>query len=185
MRQVPTKARAAVGPATSPARLLLLSLALVVVGSEANAQEQDGSFYDGTWAVRLSCPGSSPCRARLVVAEYGGTWQDLSGPRVVKKVCAGKKVPLTVQNSTRSLLAFTVFGDVVSPGCPTLTVVVKPVGAKVLEGDVQEGSHASESAEVHARHTAPSGPAAAPSGEGGNAASGPARSAPTIRLERR
>jgi hypothetical protein len=45
-------------------------------------------------------------------------------------------MPLTVPSGTRSLLAFTAFGDGVSLPCPTLTIAVKPVDAKTLEGTV-------------------------------------------------
>jgi len=91
-------------------------------------------------------------------------------------MCGGKKMPLTVQSSTRSQLAFTVFGDSVSESCPTLGIVVKPVDAKTLAGTVAIGTHATESADVHASH---SGASAA---DGGIAA---ADAANAIRLERR
>jgi hypothetical protein len=160
---------------------LALSLAIACLPICASAQDPDGDFYDGTWTVRLQCPDGSPCTARLVIKDFAGTWQNLSGKSSAKSVCGSKKLPVTVQSSTRSLLALTAFGDVVSPTCPTLTVVVKPIDAKALEGTVDTNPYGTESAEGHARHAGPSEAA-----NGAGAAPGSASStARPIRLERR
>jgi hypothetical protein len=90
-------------------------------------------------------------------------------------------MPLTVQSSTHSLLAFTAFGDGLPAPCPTLTIEVKPVDEKTLEGTVDGGGHGAESAAVHARHATPSGAGAEPDKAGAAAAT----SARPIRLERR
>ena len=156
--------------------LAWLALAGAGLAASASAQELDGSFYDGTRTARLQCrTGKGTCAARLSIADFAGTWQDLSGASAARRMCAGKKMPLTVQSSTRSQLAHTVFGDSVSEICPTLGIVIKPVDAKTLAGTVAIGTHATESAEVHAGHSAAS---AADGDDAADAAS-------AIRLERR
>jgi hypothetical protein len=165
-----------------PSRLTLsLALALAGASTGARAQELDASHYDGTWTARLPCAsGTGTCSARLVIKDFEGSWQDLSGASVAKRACGGKKMKLTVQRSTHSQLAFTVFGDGVSTSCPTLSVVVRPVNAKRLEGTFESGIHATESPEVHASHSSPSG-----AGSAAGATAGGSSTAKTIRLERR
>lgn len=156
-----------------------LAVAASCVVAAASAQETDAGYYDGNWTAHLQCrSGKGTCAARLSIADFAGTWQDLSGTSAAKRMCGGKKMPLTVQSSTRAQLAFTVFGDQVSESCPTLSILVKPIDAKRLAGSVVIGLHASESPEVHADHSA------APASGGMQPA--PAASAPNaIRLERR
>jgi len=156
-----------------------LAVAISCVVTAAGAQEVDAGHYDGSWTARLQCrSGKGMCAARLSIADFAGTWQDLSGTSAAQRMCGGKKMPLTVQSSTRSQLAFTVFGDQVSEKCPTLSILVKPIDAKRLAGGVVIGLHASESPEVHADHSA------APASGGMQPAA--AASAPNaIRLERR
>jgi len=158
-----------------------LAVAISCVVTAAGAQEVDAGHYDGSWTARLQCrSGKGMCAARLSIADFAGTWQDLSGTSAAQRMCGGKKMPLTVQSSTRSQLAFTVFGDQVSERCPTLSILVKPVDARTLAGSVAIGLHASESPEVHASHsTAPaSGETAASTAAGAGAPN-------AIRLERR
>jgi len=158
-----------------------LAVAASCVVAAASAQETDAGYYDGNWTAHLQCrSGKGTCAARLSIADFAGTWQDLSGTSAAKRMCGGKKMPLTVQSSTRSQLAFTVFGDQVSERCPTLSILVKPVDARTLAGSVAIGLHASESPEVHASHsTAPaSGETAASTAAGAGAPN-------AIRLERR
>jgi hypothetical protein len=154
-----------------------LALAGAGVFASASAQELDGSFYDGNPTARLQCTtGTGTCAARLSTADFAGTWRDHSGTSATRRMCGGKKMPLTVQSSTRSQLAFTVFGDGVSQTCPTLGIVVKPIDAKTLAGSVAIGTHATESAEVHASHSGASA-------RGGGVVAADAANA--IRLERR
>jgi len=156
-----------------------LAVAASCVVAAASAQETDAGYYDGNWTAHLQCrSGKGTCAARLSIADFAGTWQDLSGTSAAKRMCGGKKMPLTVQSSTRAQLAFTVFGDQVSESCPTLSILVKPIDAKRLAGSVVIGLHASESAEVHAGHsTAPA--------SGGMQPAAAASAPNAIRLERR
>jgi hypothetical protein len=169
-----------------PARSLLAAcLALAGAAAPASAQEQDAPFYDGTWTVRMRCKDGSACPARVVINDFAGTWQDLSGKSAAKRACGGKKMPLTVQNSTRSLLAFTAFGDGLPSPCPTLTILVKPLDQKSLEGTVDTDAHGFESPEVHAGHAAPSEAPKAVGAAPGKAGAASSPSARPIRLERR
>jgi DNA-binding LytR/AlgR family response regulator len=171
----------------SPHRFLSLSLSLALAGGVANAsaQEADASYYDGTWTARLPCKNGAACPARLVLSDFAGTWQDLSGTSMSKRLCGGKKMPVTVQSSTRSQLAFTAFGDGVSAGCQTLSILVKPVNEKILAGTFEMDTHPSESPEVHASHSAPSATGKPADDEAGKATARSARSSRTIRLQRR
>jgi hypothetical protein len=118
-------------PVHASAFVLSLSLLMHAV---ALAQPADRT-YDGTWDVRLTGPDRAAQAATLVLKAYEGTWQDRPGSRrAARGACAGKKIPLSVQASTTTMLVFTVWGDVVAPGCPTLTVTVRPRGETALEG---------------------------------------------------
>jgi hypothetical protein len=144
-------------------RSVALALAGLCAGAAAIAQEADAGYYDGRWTARLACPsGAGACIARVVIDDFGGTWQDVSAGNASKRLCGGKKMPLTVQGSTASQFAFTVFGDSVSARCPTLSVLVRPVDANTLQGSVEIGLHANESAEIHAAHSGLPAAAAAP-----------------------
>jgi hypothetical protein len=169
----------------SRALLRMLCLSVLSAGSApgAFAQPADDKTYDGTWSVRLQTPKGRERDATLVIVGYDGTWQDgrvRSGAR--KRGCGGKKVPVTIQASTQTLLAFTVWGDVVSAACPTLTVTLRPVSDKRLEGPADHGSHDSQSPGVRAGHSAAPGPAgSAPAGATADRVQG---SAGSIRMTR-
>ena len=102
----------------------------------APAQEVDAASYDGTWAARLQGEGGKHREATVVLAGYDGTWQERGG---AKGACGVKKIPITVQSSTRSVVAFTVWGETVAAACPTLSVLVRPSGEKMLEGSADVG----------------------------------------------
>ena len=152
----------------------------------AAAQEIDASHYDGAWTVRFKCPDGSACTARMVLKDFEGSWQDVKGSRASKSVCGGRKIPLSVQSSKLAHLAFTAWGESVTPGCPTLSIFVQPVSGKLLEGRYDVGVQETERAEVHASHSK-AAPSARP---GGSIPAKPIAAAPVdpgraIRLERR
>ena len=111
-------------------------LFLVCAALPAPAQEVDAASYDGTWAVRLQGEDGKHREATVVIAGYDGTWQERGG---AKNACGGKKVPITVQSSTRSVVAFTVWGETIAAACPTLSVLVRPSSEKMLEGSADVG----------------------------------------------
>lgn len=152
-------------------RALAALLALSMLQAAAFAQPAEKT-YDGTWLVRLTAPDGRAQAATLVLNAYEGTWQDRAGSRrAAPGACGGKKIPVSVQASTTTSLVFTVWGEVVLPKCPTLTVMVRPRGESVLEGPVDQGSHGSESPEVHASHSNHAAASAAPSTTVGSAGS--------------
>ena len=147
-------------------RLTSLWIGIACLVPPAAAQEIDAGHYDGGWTVRFKCPDGTACTARMVLKDFEGSWQDVRGSRASKSVCGGRKIPLSVQSSKLAHLAFTAWGESVRPGCPTLSIFVKPVSAKLLEGSYDVGVQETERAEVHASHSkaAPSGrPADTPS----------------------
>ena len=100
------------------------------------AQEPDAMTYDGTWGAHLQGNNGKPREATVIIAGYEGTWQDRSGGPAA---CGGKKMPITFQSSRRTVLAFTVWGEKASSSCPNLSVLVRPAGAKSLEGIADVG----------------------------------------------
>ena len=81
--------------------------------------ESDGLFHDGRWAAQLELSEAGYQRANVVLADYGGTWQDTTPSLHARnKACAGKKFAITVQRSRAAELEFMVWGSSVSPACP-------------------------------------------------------------------
>ena len=97
--------------------------------------------YDGSWTATFDRSVGATGSAKLVLADFAGTWKDV-GPtsRLKGSPCAGKPMPVTVQLSQKEGFAFTAFGISVSPQCPNLEVYVKPIDAKTMEGTVT-GKH--------------------------------------------
>jgi hypothetical protein len=158
-------------PATAARRVWTAVLWSSLLNAAAFAQPAEKT-YDGTWSVRLTAPDGAAQAATLVLKAYDGTWQDRPGARrAAPSACAGKKIPISVQANTTTLLVFTVWGEVASPNCPTLTVMVRPRGETLLEGPVDLGSHGSESPEVHASHSGQAAAGATPSAAVGSAGS--------------
>jgi hypothetical protein len=115
-------------------RHALLAVALAGFGGAATAAE-DIVAYDGRWDVLV------PQRptVRLVIQDFVGTWQEVGKAADPKRAaCLNKKLPLTVQHSSSKELEFTVWGVDVSPGCPNLTIALKPVDDRTMEGTVDD-----------------------------------------------
>lgn len=137
----------------------VLSLSMLMNGVLAQPADKT---YDGTWAVQLTGQDGAAQAATLVLQGYDGNWRDRPGSRrAAKGQCAGKKIPISVQTSTTLLLVLTVWGEVVAPGCPTLTVTVRPRGETRLDGLADLGSRASGRPEA-----SPSGEPAPPGSAG-------------------
>ena len=114
------------------AGLYLCSAAAAV----ALAQETDTDMYDGQWSVRMQGSPFGYQSARLVIADYGGTWRDTSSRAArVNKACRATSFPVTVQRSTPTTFEFSVWGTSVSPACPDFAVAIKPTeAANTLQG---------------------------------------------------
>jgi len=162
----------------------LLCLAIAAAAAPARGvQEVDVSDYDGTWSVRVPCQPRALCSARLVLSDSAGTWEELAGASLSKGACHGMKVPLTVQRSTPSQLAFTVWGTNVAPDCPNLTILVKPVNTRTLEGIFAFGVQELE--EHDSDHTTPSDMTRQLEGKAGGAPEVRPPADRSIRMQRR
>src|SRR6476620_8435188 len=102
-------------------------------------------IYDGTWTATFDRSVGPTGTAKFVLEDFAGTWQDV-GPadRLKGSACGSKSRPVTVQLSQKEGFAFTVFGADVSPQCQDLTVYVKHVDGKTLEGTVESKAFAGE-----------------------------------------
>lgn len=126
--------------------------------------------YDGTWSAHLQGNDGKRREATVIIAGYDGTWQDRSGGPAA---CGGKRMPITFQTSRGTVVAFTVWGEKADASCPNLSVLVRPAGAKALQGIADVG--------VSDRDPAEAAPASAASG----ASAGMAGTAGSIRLTKR
>lgn len=122
-------------------QLLLLALTCSLGAPLALAQQDpDTNEFNGRWNVSVRAGGARPFAATLLLENFAGTWQDAAaGGLIHSKHCKGRKFPITVQNSVQSALEFTVWGSAVSTTCPDISVTLKPVGDKVLEGSTGGG----------------------------------------------
>jgi len=121
------------------ALLPLLACSLVSTAALAQ-QEPDTDVFNGKWNVTIQAESGKPETARLQLVNFAGTWTTTSllGDRKTR-ACIGKKFPVTVQVSQAATLEFTAWGAQVSPSCPDITVALKPVSEKVLEGTLSTG----------------------------------------------
>lgn len=113
-------------------------LALLALAPGAGrAQTTDVPLYDGRWSVSIQDSEAGYRRARLELADFAGVWQDTSPAGAVKaRACAGKRFKITVQRSRSTELELTVWGSSVSAACPDLSVLLKPVDDRTLEGTI-------------------------------------------------
>lgn len=126
-------------PQAKFARFATLALAvLLALGNQVGlAQEMDTDLYDGKWTAQVQVGAGQFRSARLQIANFAGTWLDLPGKNhKPAKACSGKKFPITVQRSVSTAMEFTVWGSSVSPACPDLSLDLKPIDAKTLEGQI-------------------------------------------------
>ncbi len=104
----------------------------------AAAQAEPDVHFDGTWTATIAAPAARPQVSRLVLRQFSGTWLGPVGTAAgAKGACAGRKFPVTVQQSNASGLVFTVWGDAVAPTCANLNVELKPVSDRRFEGTVE------------------------------------------------
>jgi hypothetical protein len=109
--------------------------------SAAFAQrEPDAKEFDGKWNVSIQAASGRPHAAKLTLENFAGTWYEAaSSDRLKAKACRGKNFPVTVQTSKAAELEFTAWGASIGPACPDISVSVRPVGPKVLEGTLASG----------------------------------------------
>lgn len=122
------------------ALLSLLLCGLSTTGVLAQ-QEPDTDVFNGKWNVSIEAgAGRPPHRAKLELVNFAGTWYGVV-PAIGAKVkaCPAKKFPITVQVSQAAALEFMAWGSQISPACPDLSVTLRPVNDKLLEGTVGTG----------------------------------------------
>src|SRR5688572_16490363 len=109
---------------------LFVTLAGALFATTALAQAEPDVMRDGSWTATITAPDGKRQQARLELRQFTGTWH---GPVATvagaKRACTARRFPVTVQQSNASGLAFTVFGDQVSPACANLTVETTPMRA--------------------------------------------------------
>lgn len=121
--------------------LSLLLCTLSSTGALAQ-QEPDTDVFNGKWNVSIQSNAGRPQTAKLVLANFAGTWLSTApagagGSKA--KGCPAKKFPVTVQVSQAASLEFTAWGSQISPACPDISVTLRPVSDKLLEGTVGTG----------------------------------------------
>jgi len=116
--------------------LLLCTLS----ASAAFAQPSETAEFDGKWNVSIQSATGRPHTAKLTLGDFAGTWLEAtSSTRLQAKACRGKKFPVTVQTSQTTELEFMAWGSSIAPNCPEISVKVRPVSPKVLEGKLASG----------------------------------------------
>ena len=115
----------------------LLAAAASVFAAAAAAQAVPQTGHDGKWLATILTADGSRQSARFVLQDFDGQWIGAAGRKAATgSACAGKKLPITVQESTATALDFTVWATQLSPKCANLTIETKPVGKGVFEGTV-------------------------------------------------
>jgi len=75
--------------------------------------------------------------AKFVIRDFGGDWIGAVGRNpATGRAGAGKKLPITMQESIAAALEFAVRGSQVSTKCANLTIEANSVGKDVFEGTV-------------------------------------------------
>lgn len=122
--------------------LCLLAAALCGLAAvPAAAQDDDGPYHDGRWQATIDRSEAGYRSARVQLADFGGHWQDASPAAAVRpRACAGRRFPITVQRSRSGEIEFMVWGSAMSPQCPDLSVLLRRIDERTLEGTLgQEG----------------------------------------------
>ena len=91
---------------------LALAVAASLFATAAAGQAEPDVTHDGHWLATIRADGGKPQSARFVLRQFSGDWIGASGrASATGNACAGRKLPITVQASTASALAFTVWGS--------------------------------------------------------------------------
>jgi hypothetical protein len=116
----------------------LLAAAVSVFCTAAAAQAVSSMTHDGKWLATIQTADGSRQSARFVLQDFGGEWIGAAGRKAATgTACAGKRLPITVQESTADALEFTVWATQLSPKCANLTIETKPAGKDAFEGTVE------------------------------------------------
>jgi hypothetical protein len=121
-------------------KILFSSLLFGLCATAVFARGSDPNQYDGKWKVIIQPSAGKPRIAKLLLANFSGTWYNgTTTDRTEPKVCSGKEFPVTVAHSEDTELEFTAFGSSASPECPDITLELRPVNSNLLEGTMSTG----------------------------------------------
>src|SRR5690242_18060236 len=114
-----------------------LAFAAGIACATAGAASQDIVTHDGTWDVRIEGDARTARKARVVISDFEGRWQEL-GPKRAGDPCRGSKpFPITVQESTAEQFEFTVWSETVTKACPDFALLLKVVDERTLVGTLK------------------------------------------------
>ena len=95
-----------------------------------SAQEDRAVPYDGHWVATIQVPQGARYKSQITISDYRGDFRGALGKMSPSyKACKSDKFPITVHESNDTELQFSVWGRSVSPNCPDLMFVLKPVDA--------------------------------------------------------
>ena len=117
----------------------LLFVGGVLCAALAAAATDDTLENDGVWRARIDGDARTARQGRVVISNFGGTWQEV-GQRRAGDPCRGAKpFPITVQRSNYREVEFTVWASSVSTGCPDFALTLRVVDERTLAGTTSEG----------------------------------------------
>jgi len=115
----------------------LFAIVASVFATAAAAQAVSSMTHDGKWLATIQTADGGGQSARFVLQDFGGEWIGAAGRKAATgAACAGKRLPITVQESTAEALEFTVWATQLSPKCANLTIETKPAGKDAFEGTI-------------------------------------------------
>ena len=115
----------------------LFAIVASVFATAAAAQAVSSMTHDGKWLATIQTADGGRQSARFVLQDFGGEWIGAAGRKAATgAACAGKRLPITVQESTAEALEFTVWATQLSPKCANLTIETKPAGKDAFEGTI-------------------------------------------------
>ena len=94
---------------------------------------------DGAWSAHIDGDSRTARRARVVIYEFGGHWQELGPRRAGDRCRTAKPFPITVQKSNLVGIEFTVWAASVSIGCPDFALTLHAVDERTLAGTTSDG----------------------------------------------
>lgn len=116
-------------------RHLILGLALVASVVLTSFAQQNNP-YNGNWLAKFTTSNGRPVEAEVIVKDAAGTWTRTDRNR---NPCAGLNMPIAVARATASEFEFSINGSKMLTGCSDVTVTLKRIDDKTLEGQNSNG----------------------------------------------
>ena len=105
----------------------------------AAAPMEDTLENDGAWRARIGGDAKTARQARVVLSNFGGTWQDIGQRRAGDSCRGAKPFPITVQKTTDREVEFSVWASSVSTTCPDFALALRVVDERTLAGTTSDG----------------------------------------------